>query len=520
MIRQRRRTPTADATASLTNWITSHGASLLSKTTSTLSKTTTSSTSNILITAAATTAIISATAYISYRWLSSNNNNQDSTIIDPSTESTQSTLSSLLNWTFNKRSNQQDQDSNQLSISTSRRLSGERDRRRQQQQSTSTSTSDRTGRSRNQNQTVVAGNGNDSGYVRSPLSRSPVKSGSIGNGVGSSGIPRGARGLVMTISVQNVILWNPSPDPTHPNYAFNESALPYLQQLSQSPRYIIHLIAVVSSDAEESQITNLLSSSGLFDMGLDHRRVIFCESEEGKRHIVRHLEPFTHVDSNDETLVAVAPFVRRCVRVRRMRGGRGSGSGSRSITGGSLVGSPMYTNSMNNNNTSTSIPTSATSPSASTSTLPIPIPIRAPSRNGSGSVGVSGSLGSSSQQPRHGGLVRTSSMASIGSISRGMSPPPQSSSASIQQAVLTDFELNSMNSNQQQQRRKRGSISSNASNSSSSSVGSNPGNRSNGSVSPTRSNHSGVSNSELVEVLVKCGNVQFVDMIGESDLLL
>jgi hypothetical protein len=68
-----------------------------------------------------------------------------------------------------------------------------------------------------------------------------------------------------------------------------------------SPRYIVHLIAVVSSDREQAQIQSLLlntiprssakrllaqsssssSSSSVSGGGLDTRRILFCQSGEG-----------------------------------------------------------------------------------------------------------------------------------------------------------------------------------------------------------------------------------------------
>ncbi|KAJ3149545.1 hypothetical protein HDU89_003596 [Geranomyces variabilis] len=125
--------------------------------------------------------------------------------------------------------------------------------------------------------------------------------------------------VVVTISMKNIIVWNPSPDPATPNHAFRESALPYLQSLvkSQNPRIQIHLITVVSSDEEEAQIRELLKASGLYADGLDERRVLFCGTEEGKAHLVRHIEPAVHVDQDDEVIERLAPYVKRLVRVRR-----------------------------------------------------------------------------------------------------------------------------------------------------------------------------------------------------------
>ncbi|KAJ3256180.1 hypothetical protein HK104_007104 [Borealophlyctis nickersoniae] len=123
--------------------------------------------------------------------------------------------------------------------------------------------------------------------------------------------------------MKNIILWNPSPDPENPNHAFLESTLPFLTSLVSSPNYTITLIMVVSSDQEEEQIRSLLLSSGLYTHGLDPRRVVFCETEEGKASIVRCVDPACHVESDDAVIKKVAPYVGTIVRVKR---GVGSGA--------------------------------------------------------------------------------------------------------------------------------------------------------------------------------------------------
>ncbi|KAI8804003.1 hypothetical protein BJ742DRAFT_857150 [Cladochytrium replicatum] len=131
---------------------------------------------------------------------------------------------------------------------------------------------------------------------------------------------------VLTISVKNIILWNPSPDPMNPNYAFNEALLPYLTKLYASQLYDIYLITVVSSDKEEEQITELLSSStsGLLSSGLDPRKILFCDTEEGKSHIVRHIEPHIHVDSVDSALLKLIGHVPKLIRILRPTSSRSS----------------------------------------------------------------------------------------------------------------------------------------------------------------------------------------------------
>ncbi|RKO86557.1 hypothetical protein BDK51DRAFT_39883 [Blyttiomyces helicus] len=153
---------------------------------------------------------------------------------------------------------------------------------------------------------------------------------------------RGVR-ETLTLSLKNIALWNPSPDPLHPNHAFLESVVPFLHSLVSSPRWQVHLLMVVTCDEEEVQIRELLSASGLYTAGLDPRRVLFCGSEEGKACIVRALEPAWHVDGDDDCVRKLAAFVPNIVRVRGRGGvatsaGPLSGVGAKSVGGG--VGSP------------------------------------------------------------------------------------------------------------------------------------------------------------------------------------
>ncbi|KAI9205391.1 uncharacterized protein BJ171DRAFT_72956 [Polychytrium aggregatum] len=120
---------------------------------------------------------------------------------------------------------------------------------------------------------------------------------------------------VLTISAKNVLLWNPSPDPSQPNFAFRESCIPFLQNMLQHGRWLIHIIVVVSSDKEEEQIKALFEASGLYEAGLDPKRVLFCESEMGKSHIVRHINPACHVDGSDQVIEYLATVLPQVIRI-------------------------------------------------------------------------------------------------------------------------------------------------------------------------------------------------------------
>ncbi|KAI9098054.1 hypothetical protein DFS34DRAFT_619458 [Phlyctochytrium arcticum] len=121
----------------------------------------------------------------------------------------------------------------------------------------------------------------------------------------------------ITVSMKDIVLWNPSPDPTNPNHAFRESALPFLHMLVSQSHNEVYLLMVVNSDEEEVQIVSLLESSGLFNSGLDSRRVLFCSTEEGKGHMIRHIEPLVHVDNCDVVIQKLVQHVGHVVRVRK-----------------------------------------------------------------------------------------------------------------------------------------------------------------------------------------------------------
>ncbi|CAG8517929.1 761_t:CDS:2 [Ambispora leptoticha] len=117
----------------------------------------------------------------------------------------------------------------------------------------------------------------------------------------------------MSISLKDTLVWNPSNDPDSPNYAFVENILPLLQVLTKS--YDIHLVAPVKNEPEKEQILSLFRNADLFSpIGIDERKVLFCETEEGKIHIVRHLESSVHIEGGSaETVDLVRGFVERIV---------------------------------------------------------------------------------------------------------------------------------------------------------------------------------------------------------------
>ncbi|ORZ24983.1 hypothetical protein BCR41DRAFT_333587 [Lobosporangium transversale] len=117
---------------------------------------------------------------------------------------------------------------------------------------------------------------------------------------------------VMTISLKNTIVWNPSPDPTTPNYGFVEGAVPLLFHLAEN--YNLHLILLCPSLTQQHQ--NGKDRSKL----IDPRQVLICETEEGVGHVVRHLESQVHVEALQSVLEMVQGVVPKVVFVQKRPG--------------------------------------------------------------------------------------------------------------------------------------------------------------------------------------------------------
>ncbi|KAI9469828.1 MAG: hypothetical protein EXX96DRAFT_612333 [Benjaminiella poitrasii] len=130
----------------------------------------------------------------------------------------------------------------------------------------------------------------------------------------------------MTISLKNTVLWNPSTDIDTPMYGFRENSINLLARLSYV--YDIYIVVHVSSEEEKSNIQHFLMN-GLSNVTTQHfidsRKIIYCSEEEGKIHIVRHLEPFIHVeggwemDDGEEIVRKLKPFVHRIVWIMTKR---------------------------------------------------------------------------------------------------------------------------------------------------------------------------------------------------------
>nr|CAG8563467.1 3322_t:CDS:2 [Entrophospora candida]CAG8573868.1 1693_t:CDS:2 [Entrophospora candida] len=77
--------------------------------------------------------------------------------------------------------------------------------------------------------------------------------------------------------------------------------------------YDVYLVCPISNEQEKHQIISLLSNENLFSTKvIDKRKVIFCETEEGKVHIIRHIKASVHIESglnNEDVVGLVRSFV-------------------------------------------------------------------------------------------------------------------------------------------------------------------------------------------------------------------
>ncbi|KAG0218920.1 hypothetical protein BGX33_005410 [Mortierella sp. NVP41] len=213
---------------------------------------------------------------------------------------------------------------------------------------------------------------------------------------------------VMTISLKNTIVWNPSPDPTTPNYGFVEGAIPLLLHLAEN--YNLHLILLcpplpstttsatgqsqangkgrvmtvqeqeetkrqqqLGQERERDQILTMLGNAGLISpVGtrgpklIDPRQLLICETEEGVSHVVRHLESQIHIEARQSVVELVQGVVPRVVFVQKKQGHSRTSSISQQQQGQEqLQGGDIMTRSHIRSSSRSSSPSSSSSSSQS-----------------------------------------------------------------------------------------------------------------------------------------------------------
>eukprot|EP00284_Hemiselmis_tepida_P014736 CAMPEP_0174917292 /NCGR_PEP_ID=MMETSP1355-20121228/2364_1 /TAXON_ID=464990 /ORGANISM="Hemiselmis tepida, Strain CCMP443" /LENGTH=255 /DNA_ID=CAMNT_0016162367 /DNA_START=32 /DNA_END=799 /DNA_ORIENTATION=+ len=78
----------------------------------------------------------------------------------------------------------------------------------------------------------------------------------------------------------------------------------------------LYVITQCGSDAVEERVREALGQAGVYDAGLNPRKVLFCGTEMGRASMARQLEPCLHIDTSAEVALSLRPFVQRVVGVR------------------------------------------------------------------------------------------------------------------------------------------------------------------------------------------------------------
>ncbi|KAI8062715.1 hypothetical protein BC940DRAFT_115285 [Gongronella butleri] len=100
---------------------------------------------------------------------------------------------------------------------------------------------------------------------------------------------------IMTVSVKNTILWNPSQDVELPNHAFHENAVALMMRLCA--QYEVHFLVQSNTDEERDQLHALLLPLRRL---VDPSRVVYCSDAVTKQRIVRAISPDVHVEGGWE----------------------------------------------------------------------------------------------------------------------------------------------------------------------------------------------------------------------------
>lgn len=86
-----------------------------------------------------------------------------------------------------------------------------------------------------------------------------------------------------------------------------DSAKPCLRQMAGCDLYII---ARVTSDEMETSVRKALRNAGAFEAGVDERKVLFCETQQGRVSMVRQIEPHLHIDNSTAVASALQRYIK------------------------------------------------------------------------------------------------------------------------------------------------------------------------------------------------------------------
>lgn len=86
------------------------------------------------------------------------------------------------------------------------------------------------------------------------------------------------------------------------------AAAPYLKRFAKMCD--LYVISRIADDEGEATIRSALEAAGVFAAGMDPRKVLFCETADGRVSVVRQLEPHLHIDRRADIITSLQRFIK------------------------------------------------------------------------------------------------------------------------------------------------------------------------------------------------------------------
>ncbi|KAH7443255.1 hypothetical protein KP509_02G027400 [Ceratopteris richardii] len=115
-------------------------------------------------------------------------------------------------------------------------------------------------------------------------------------------------GRKMTCQLLGVILQESSPEELQKHAVVRPEVVDVLIELARACD--LYLMTRLLDDESEANVLAALENAGLFSVGLNRNKVLFCSTEAGRSSFVRQLEPDWHVDTSLETISQLSRFIR------------------------------------------------------------------------------------------------------------------------------------------------------------------------------------------------------------------
>lgn len=115
-------------------------------------------------------------------------------------------------------------------------------------------------------------------------------------------------GRKMTCQLLGVVFEETLPEELQKHAVVKPAVVDVLLELAKACD--LYLMARLLDDESEVNALAALEAIGIFSIGFNRNKVLFCSTEAGRSSFVRQLEPDWHVDSSKETLSQLARFIR------------------------------------------------------------------------------------------------------------------------------------------------------------------------------------------------------------------